>query len=148
MVDISPFFSTLAQKRKISVEESSQEILDSKSIARATSCFVENAKIHNAFPHKSLPASAKRLPAVSPTFARSKKPRVGKRIYTGTSYRKCAHGLKPALHAYFFLRAGGAEKPGRSSAQERFYERTFRTREEGFSRECFRAREDAILWKD
>ena len=56
--------------------------------------------------------------------------------------------LKPALHAYFFLRAGGAEKPGRSSAQERFYERTFRTREEGFSRECFRAREDAILWKD
>ena len=43
--------------------------------------------------------------------------------------------LKPALHAYFFLRAGGAEKPGRSSARERFYERTFRTREEGFSRE-------------
>jgi len=45
--------------------------------------------------------------------------------------------LKPALHAYFFLRAGGAEKPGRSSAQERFYEGTSRTREEGFSREVF-----------
>ncbi len=30
-----------------------QEILDSKSIARATSCFVENAKTHNAFPQNS-----------------------------------------------------------------------------------------------
>ena len=43
-IDISPFFSTLARKRKISAEESPQEILDGKSIARATSCFVANAE--------------------------------------------------------------------------------------------------------
>ena len=46
----------------------------SQSSALANGICVENAKTHNAFPHKSLPASAGRLPAVSPSFARSKKP--------------------------------------------------------------------------
>ena len=52
------FFSTLARKLKTSVEESPRENLDGKSIARATSCFVENAKTHNAFPQNSFLARA------------------------------------------------------------------------------------------
>ena len=52
------FLSTLVRKLKTSEEEHRREILCGKSIARGTSCFVENAKTHNAFPQNSFPARA------------------------------------------------------------------------------------------
>ena len=57
-IDISPFFSTLARKLKTLAEEHSREMLHGKSCARATSCFVANAKTHNAFPQNSFLARA------------------------------------------------------------------------------------------
>ncbi len=55
------------------------EAENDQSSALANGICVENAKTHNAFPHKNLPASAGRLPAVSPSFARSKKPKRGEK---------------------------------------------------------------------
>ena len=47
----------LAQELNTS-EQSPRNILPIKSIARATSCFVANAKTHNAFPQNSFLARA------------------------------------------------------------------------------------------